>query len=132
MVSSLRLVALAIVLAACQQPASSSAALVRVDGVVEAGPVCPVERDPPDPACAPRAVAGAEIVVVAGDGSVVARVSSDEDGAFVVELVPGRYELAGQPVEGLMGVPAPVSIDVGPDGRRRNRARLRHRDSMRG
>ncbi len=113
----IRLVALAIILVACQQPASSSAAaLARVEGMVEAGPVCPVEREPPDPACAPRPVAGAEIVVVAGDGSDVARVSSDEDGTFVVDLLPGIYELVGQPVEGLMGVPAPVTIDVGPAG----------------
>src|SRR5664280_2442019 len=32
-------------------------------GTATAGPVCPVERYPPDPACAPRPVAGATITV---------------------------------------------------------------------
>ena len=41
-------------------------------GTATAGPVCPVERYPPDPACAPRPVAGATITVHGGGGQVIA------------------------------------------------------------
>ncbi len=37
-----------------------------------AGPTCPVEKIPPDPACAPRPVAGATILIKAGAGTIVA------------------------------------------------------------
>ena len=33
-----------------------------IAGVATAGPVCPVEKNPPDPACAPRPVDGAVLV----------------------------------------------------------------------
>ena len=55
-------------------------------GVIEvravAGPVCPVETVPPDPACEPRPVAGAPIFVMPADGRdvVVAQGTTDEDG----------------------------------------------------
>jgi hypothetical protein len=39
-----------------------------VAGVVTAGPVCPVERMPADPTCAPRPVAGAVIEAIDAGG----------------------------------------------------------------
>ena len=49
--------------------------------VAMAGPVCPVESDPPDPSCAPRPVAGAPVVVTPADGSddVVAQGETDAE-----------------------------------------------------
>ena len=83
-----------------------------VRGVVTAGPTCPVVTDPPDPACADRPVAGAVLVFTDADGAEVARTTSQADGTFSVELAPGVYRLVAQPVEGLMGTPAPIDFQV--------------------
>lgn len=80
--------------------------------VALASPVCPVEQDPPDPACAPRAVPGAVIVVDDVAGNEVQRVTLDDAGVGFVELEAGTYTLIGQPMEGLMGVPAEQSVTV--------------------
>jgi hypothetical protein len=85
-----------------------------VRGTVSAGPVCPVERDPPDPGCAPRLVAGAVLVVTDPTGTEVARATSAEDGTFSIELAPGAYRLTAQPFEGLMGTPEPMDFEVEP------------------
>jgi len=83
-----------------------------VVGLVTAGPVCPVERDPPDPACAPRAVEGAVLVVTDSTGREVARVRSTAAGRYEIRLQPGAYEMTPQPVEGLMGTPGPIPLRV--------------------
>ena len=83
-----------------------------VQGKATAGPTCPVERNPPDPQCAERPVAGAVLVFTNAAGTEVARTTSATDGAFSVELAPGAYTLTAQPVEGLMGTPAPMDVDV--------------------
>jgi hypothetical protein len=83
-----------------------------IAGRVVAGPVCPVER-PDDPACAPRPVAGALVIVRGADGSEVATARTTDDGRYEVFLPPGRYTLETAPVQGLMGNPAAVEVEVG-------------------
>lgn len=83
-----------------------------VRGTVSAGPTCPVVTDPPDPACADRPVGGAVLVIADQAGIEVARVESNVDGTFGVDLAAGAYRLTAQPVEGLMGTPAPIDFDV--------------------
>ena len=68
-----------------------------------AGPVCPVERNPPDPSCAPRPVAGATIVIRDGLGGQVAAAVSGADGAFFVAVGAGDYVVDPRPVQGLLG-----------------------------
>ena len=63
----------------------------------------PVERNPPDPSCAPRRVAGATIIIRDPSGSQVAAAITAADGAFFVALPPGAYVVDPQPVPGLMG-----------------------------
>jgi hypothetical protein len=83
-----------------------------VRGTVTAGPTCPVERDPPDPGCAERPVAGAVLVFTDAGGLEVARVTSAADGTFTVELAPGAYHVSAEPVDGLMGTPGPMDVEV--------------------
>jgi hypothetical protein len=45
-------------------------------------------------------------------GAEVGRAASDGSGRFFVELPPGSYLVAGQPVEGLMAPPEPVEVEV--------------------
>ena len=83
-----------------------------VRGMVTAGPTCPVEREPPDPGCAERPVAGAVLVFTDPGGLEVARVTSAADGTFTVELPPGAYHVSAEPVDGLMGTPGPIDVQV--------------------
>jgi hypothetical protein len=83
-----------------------------IRGVVVAGPVCPVETEPPDPDCAPAPVEGAVLVVTDLAGNEVARATSDAEGRFAVELAPGAYHLVPQPVEGYMAAAEPIDVLV--------------------
>jgi len=76
-------------------------------------PVCPVETDPPDPACDDRPVPGAVIVVTLLDGSPVATVTSDAAGRFSISLPPAVYRFTPRAVEGLVGTAAPADVEVG-------------------
>ncbi len=97
-------------LAACVGTAPGQT--VRVTGRATAGPVCPVER-PGDPACAPRAVAGAVLVVSrSGGGPEVARATTAADGTFTLDLAAGAYTLTPQPVAGLIGGAQPIEFSV--------------------
>lgn len=88
---------------------------VEVTLLALAGPVCPVETSPPDPACAARPVPGATLRVVDERGrTVTAR--TDQEGRASVDLTPGRYRVEALPVEGLMGTPPPADLLVGPSG----------------
>ena len=79
-----------------------------------AGPVCPVERDPPDPECEPRPVDGAPLFVSSSDGRdiLVAQGTTGADGVARMSLPPGDYIGGGGDVEGLMGRPDPVTVTV--------------------
>jgi hypothetical protein len=76
-----------------------------------AGPVCPVETNPPDPECAPRPVVGAVVLAISGSGDQV-EVTTGPDGRFSFDLAAGRYRIVAQPVEGLMGTPEPVEVEA--------------------
>jgi hypothetical protein len=108
--------ALMLVVAACMGPPGSSATgttTQSVTGRATAGPVCPVERNPPDPACAARPVAGAVLVIEDGaSGREVTRVTTDQDGRFSIAVALGSYRLVPQPIAGLMGGARPVDFRV--------------------
>ena len=94
-------------------PSPIGAGKTGIRGLATAGPVCPVERVPPDPACAPRPVAGAKVVIRDASGTEVATPVTGSDGAFFVELQPGDYLVEPQPVQGLLGTAAQQSVSVG-------------------
>jgi hypothetical protein len=64
-----------------------------VKGRVTAGPTCPVERYPPDPACAPRPVQTAIKIKSLPEREFVKTIHSGEKGYFRARLAPGRYRL---------------------------------------
>ena len=78
----------------------------------EAGPMCPVETIPPDPACAPRPVPGAAVDILDGQGRSVAAVVLDAKGTAIVALSAGNYVVQAQPAAGLMGTPGPMNVAV--------------------
>ena len=105
-------------LVACSPAGSSapSADVGRLEMQVVAGPVCPVEQDPPDPSCDPRPVEGARIFVQPGDGRdiLVGEATTDADGHAAIELPPGDYVVIGGEVDGLMGLPEPTTVTIAP------------------
>jgi hypothetical protein len=111
------ILALAIALAGCApgvSPPSPFGDTGSLEVVAVAGPVCPVETEPPDPNCDPRVVAGARILVTPGDGRdiVVAEAVTDDVGRVVFELPAGDYIVTGAEVDGLMGLPDPAAARV--------------------
>jgi hypothetical protein len=85
-----------------------------LEGQVLAGPTCPVQKDPPDPACADRPVHGAVFVVFDASQREVTRITSNPNGYFQVALDPGIYLIEPQPVEGLLGTAAPFEVEIRP------------------
>ena len=84
-----------------------------VSGVALSGPHCPVVQNPPDPQCADRPVADAEIVITNATGDRVDSVRTDADGRFTIAVPEGDYTFTPQPVDGLMGTPSPQSATAG-------------------
>ncbi len=80
-----------------------------LQGVVFVGPTCPVERNPPDPACADKPVAtNVWVSRKSAPQQIVATVSSGTDGVFKVSLPPGEYIVQA----GSSGVPFPRCGDI--------------------
>ena len=92
-------------------PSPDPAGLVVVSGRLVAGPVCPVETDPPSPECAPRPVGGATVVIETAAGDSVSAVS-EPDGRFEASVAVGAIRVIPQPVEGLLGTPQPIEVEV--------------------
>lgn len=93
-------------------PASAAMRGTGIGGRATAGPVCPVERNPPDPGCAARPVAGAVLVIRDATGTQLARVTTGADGTFFMSLPPGDYVVEPQPANGLMGTAGPQNVKV--------------------
>lgn len=66
-----------------------------LDGVVEAGPTCPVESVTQP--CPPKPVPSRVVLIETSGGSIVAKVTTDQQGRFEVNLAPGTYELKAVP-----------------------------------
>ena len=86
-----------------------------IEGTVTAGPQCPVQKDPPDPACDDRPVVGAVIQISQQGSSTIARAITDQLGRYFATLPPGSYVLEPLPFEGLLGTPGPIEVTVGSD-----------------
>jgi len=83
-----------------------------VEGLVLFSPVCPVEQNPPDPACAPRP-GTAEIRLVRRNGSVAAEGEAGSDGRFLIRVRPGRYAVeatTSSPGRGCEATPSEITV----------------------
>jgi hypothetical protein len=90
----------AFVFVACLAAAPATGSGTGIRGSVRAGPTCPVETVPPDPACAPRGFAARMRVYRRSDRRTVARLRTGSDGRFAVRLRPGRYAVSARPAAG--------------------------------
>ena len=97
---------------ALPSPRAGHDARAGIGGVATAGPVCPVEKNPPIRHVRPRPVEGAVLVVRDAAGTEVARTTTAADGTFFAELPAGFYVVTPQPAQGLLGTPGPQSVTV--------------------
>lgn len=94
-------------------PTPPPVAHIGVTGHITAAPTCPVETVPPDPACAPGALAGATVVAKDSAGHEIARAVSNSSGYYFLDLTPGTYLLVPQPMGQMMRAPSARTVSVG-------------------
>ena len=87
-----------------------------LEGKISIGPICPVERDPPDPGCLPTAETykAYPVSVWTSNGRrKIAPINPALDGSFITELTPGNYLVIlenGQNKIGSSTLPVGISI----------------------
>lgn len=87
-------------------------------GVISIGPICPVERNPPDPACQPTAETykAYPVYVCTPDGSSkIELISPALDGTYIITLPAGSYRIVldkAQTGPGSNNLPAQISINA--------------------
>lgn len=65
-----------------------------LEGTISIGPICPVEKIPPDPACKPTAETykAYPVSIFSSDGiKKITQLEPSLDGTFTSELAPGNY-----------------------------------------
>ena len=88
-----------------------------LEGVITIGPICPVEKIPPDPACLPTAETykAYPVSVFTSDGKrKIAQLNPSLDGTFSSKLPPGDYLIVLETAKSNIGgsnLPASVSIN---------------------
>ena len=89
-----------------------------LEGVISIGPICPVERVPPDPACLPTAETykAYSVSVFSSDGRrKILQLNPSLDGSFITELAPGNYLVVLDKAQNYIGgsnLPVEVSIST--------------------
>jgi len=87
-----------------------------VEGIISIGPLCPVEKDPPDPACLPtyETYKAYPVTIWTSDGRrKIAQLDPAIDGSYNIELNPGKYLVilgTGQNSIGSSNLPSKVEI----------------------
>jgi hypothetical protein len=79
-----------------------------LNGVVLAGPTCPVETA--DSPCPPRPVANRQVTIETTAGKIVATVTTDQQGHFSANLPPGTYVLRLVPDGGKLPIQRTLTV----------------------
>lgn len=85
-----------------------------LSGKVVAGPTCPVENA--EQPCPPRPVPNRLVLIETAGGTIVVRVTTDQQGQFMVTLAPGPYQVKVPPDGNLFPVqrtPQEVTVVAG-------------------
>jgi hypothetical protein len=104
-------------LTGCTAPDAPATGTGRLEVHAVAGPVCPVEKQPPDPACAARPGPGGtgRLSPAGGREVLLGRGVTDARGVVTFDIAGGPYLVTGMPVPGLMGgqVEVPATVVAG-------------------
>jgi len=105
------IVGLCLLAASCgsgrRTPGAHSVGGSGIDGVVLAGPTCPVERV--GSPCPDQPVS-ARLKIVDGHGNVVAELRTAADGSFHIDVTPGRYTIEDADAVPPSGAPSEVEV----------------------
>jgi hypothetical protein len=86
------------------------------EGTISIGPICPVEKIPPDPACMPTAETykAYPVSVYTSDGKVkIIQLNPSLDGTFSTELPSGNYQVVLEtPNKYVGGSNLPVEVSI--------------------
>jgi hypothetical protein len=103
-----------ILIAGCENKQSSTHGFL--EGIISIGPICPVERIPPDPACQPTAETykAYPVSIYTTDGSKrIAQLKPSLDGSYISELPSGNYLVVLEKPQNNIGssnLPSEISI----------------------
>jgi hypothetical protein len=86
----------------CEFSTCPAAVTGTIYGQVLLGPTCPVERYPPDPACADKPFATKLALTTADGATVVKEFSSDQNGNYRVSVQPGTYAIRSAAVANIL------------------------------
>lgn len=98
----------------CYKPGSSDIGFL--EGKISIGPICPVERDPPDPGCLPTAdtYKAYPVSVWTSNGRrKIIQINPELDGSYKTDLEPGNYLIileTGRSNIGSSNLPVEVTI----------------------
>jgi hypothetical protein len=79
-------------ISACDKQFTQEAGFL--EGIISIGPLCPVEKDPPDPNCLPtyETYKAYPVTIKTSNGRrKIAQVNPALDGSYKIELNPGKY-----------------------------------------
>ena len=113
-ISGIAILAGLLFISGCDKQVNREAGVL--EGVISIGPICPVERDPPDPGCQPTAETykAYPVGVWTSNGRrKIAQINPSLDGSFRTELAPGNYLVIlenGQNKIGSSNLPVGISI----------------------
>ena len=106
-----------VLISACDKEKGLSTGWLR--GTISIGPICPVEKIPPDPACLPTAETykAYPVSVYSSDRkSKIGQLNPSLDGSFSIELPEGNYLVVLEKTQNNIGrsnLPSEVSINSG-------------------
>jgi hypothetical protein len=98
------------------EPPIPADGLGTVRGRVLLGPICPLTRIPPDPACADKPYAAKLAITSINGTKVYKEFSADEEGIFKIKMPAGEYSLHSAAEANILprcSVPAPFRIVAG-------------------
>jgi hypothetical protein len=87
-----------------------------LSGVISIGPICPVEKIPPDPGCLPTAETykAYPVSVYSSDGRTkIIQLSPSLDGSYISDLPDGKYlVILEKPQNNIGGSNLPASVSI--------------------
>jgi hypothetical protein len=108
-----------LIVSGCDKLPFSSGTKGNLTGVISIGPICPVETDPPNPACLPTAETykAYPVSVFTENGHLkLLTLTPALDGTYAVKLSSGRYIVVlERDMKGVGGSNLPVTVTITPD-----------------
>jgi hypothetical protein len=112
-------ISLVLALSACSRDITDGMAAGRLHGHIDIGPLCPVERNPPDPNCQPteETYKAWPISIWTQDRKTKIRfaIAADAQGEYDVDLPVGKYYLGLDKGDGIGGSNLPALIEIKKD-----------------